>query len=204
MIREPIFKAIFAEQWKNLPPVMHKHYANRPFSQDVVTVKGVMKIEVSWLARLLSPLMRIAGALVPFAGENIPVTVHFRSEPNTNTYTLDRIFYFADKPPYHFHSRMLPVSDHAIIEFMKIGIGWHASYRYEGKKILIEHLGYKMKLLGKFILLPLEWLLGKGYAEEEALNDNTFRMYMDLRHPLFGKVYAYSGEFSVTEMSLDE
>jgi hypothetical protein len=204
MTPEPIFKSIFAEEWKNLPPVMHKHYANRPFSHDVVTATGTMKVEIFWLARLFSPFMRIAGVLVPYAGKNIPVTVRFRSEPNTNTYTLDRVFHFSGKAPYHFCSRMLPLEDNTIIELMKTVVGWHASYRYDGKKILLEHRGYKIKLFGKLISLPLEWLLGKGYAEEEALNDDTFRMYMDLRHPLFGKVYAYSGEFSITEMLLDE
>lgn len=204
MSSEPIFKSIFAEQWKNLPPVMYKHYANRPYTRDLVTVKGTMKVELSLLARLLSPLLRITGALVPIAGKNIPVTVHFRSEPDTNRYVLDRIFHFPGKPPYRFHSCMMPLGGSEIIELMSMGIGWHASYRYEGGKILIEHHGYKIKLFRKLIRLPLEFLLGKGYAEEEALSEDRFKMYMDLRHPLFGKIYIYSGEFAVMEILLDE
>lgn len=179
---------------------MHKHYANRPHSKDVVTVEGVMKVEVPIFAKLLTPLFRLAGALVPYAGENVPVTVHFRSEPDSAAYCFDRIFHFPGKQPYHFRSRMVPVGGNEVVEFMPIGIGWNASYHYDGHKVLIEHRGYKAKLFGKLVRLPLELLMGRGYAEEEAIGDDRFRMYMDIRHPLFGKVYAYSGEFIVKEV----
>ncbi|MGL9725607.1 MAG: DUF4166 domain-containing protein [Wolbachia sp.] len=56
-----------------------------------------------------------------------------------------------------------------------------------------------MKLFGCLIKLPLELFLDKGYAEEEALSDNNFRIHMDIKHPIFGKVYSYTGEFSVSE-----
>ncbi len=199
----PIFQSIFGQQWPLLPSVMHKHYANRPYCNDVVTVEGIMKVELSLFARLLSPLLRIAGALVPCAGENIPVTVHFRSEPDSNIYVFDRIFCFPGKAPYHFRSRMQPVGGSEIVEFMRIGIGWQVRYGYDGQKVVMAHRGYVMKLFGKLIRLPLELLLGRGYAEEEALSDKSFRMYMDIRHPLFGKIYSYSGEFALTEMVLD-
>lgn len=199
----PTFQPIFGEQWAHLPPVMHKHYANRPYCRDVVTVEGVMKVEVSPFARLLAPILRITGALVPYEGENIPVTVHFRSEPNSNIYVFDRIFHFPGKPPYNFRSRMQPVGGNEIVEFMRIGIGWRASYRWDGSKIVMAHRGYVVRLFGKLQRLPLELLLGSGNAWEEAIDDNHFRMYMDIRHKLWGKVYAYSGEFTVTEMALD-
>lgn len=200
---DPIFRAIFGNQWDSLPPVMHKHYANRPHSNDVVTVEGVMKVGLSVFARFLSPILRLSGTLVPYAGENIPITVHFRSELESSSYCFDRIFHFPDKKPYYFRSRMVPVGGNEVVEFMPIGIGWHARYRYDGNKILIEHCGYKMEWFGKMIRLPLEWFLGKGHAEEVAIGDNNFRMVMDIRHPLLGKIYAYSGEFTVMDMALD-
>lgn len=196
----PIFQSIFGEQWQSLPPVMHKHYANRPYTSDMVIVEGLMKIEISTFAKILTPFFRLAGALVPYEGNNIPVTVHFRSERDSNAYCFERIFHFSNKKPYHFRSKMLPIGGNQVVEFMPIGIGWHASYSWNGSKILIEHCGYKIKLFGKLIHLPLEWLLGKGYAEEEAIDDNNFRMYMDIRHPLFGKIYSYNGEFRIKDM----
>ncbi len=202
MNHDPIFKAIFGEQWEHLPPVIHKHYANRPFSSDIVTVQGSMDVYISRFIRLLSPLLYITGALVPYAGKNIPVTVHFLSDQKTNHYIFDRIFHFPGKPPYHFRSRMIPASHGEIIEYMPIGIGWNAHYRFDGQKVLLEHRGYTLKWFSKHIRIPLEWFLGKGYAEEEALSDNQFRMVMSIRHPLIGKVYEYKGLFSITSMEL--
>jgi len=200
----PIFKSVFGHQWQSLPSVMHKHYANRPYSNDVVTVEGKMQVEVSRFARLLSPLLRLAGALVPYAGKDIPVTVRFCSESDSNVFCFDRIFYFHGRAPYHFRSRMVPVKGGEVIEFMRIGIGWKARYRYDGRKVILEHRGYVVKFLGILLRLPLELLMGSGYAEEEAMSDDRFRMYMDIRHFLFGKVYAYMGVFTVTGMAVNE
>jgi len=201
--KQPIFQPIFAPQWEKLPAVLQMHYANRPYCSDRVTVEGIMKVEVSLLARLLSPLMRITGALAPYVGDNIPVIVHFESEPDSNAFCLNRIFHFPTRKPYHFHSRMIPAGGNELIEWMSSGIGWHASYAFEGDKVRMRHLGYKIRLFGNIFSLPLEIFLGKGYAEEEAISENSFRMYMDIRHRWFGKVYAYSGEFTISEVKLD-
>ena len=204
MQNQPIFMSVFGKQWKSLPAVMHKHYANRGYSSDRVTVDGKMKIEVSLFAKVISPFMRLTGALAPYAGENVPVTVHFDSEQNSNAFCFNRIFHYPNKPPYHFRSRMIPAGGNEVIEYMPAGIGWHAAYSFDGQKIVMKHLGYKIKAFGRMLSLPLEMVLGRGYAEEEAMSDDSFRMYMDIRHPLFGKVYAYSGEFKITEVTLHE
>jgi len=200
---EPIFKSVFGGAWDTMPPVLHQHYANRPFSHDVVTVEGVMKVELSLYAKLLSPFLRLAGALVPYTGDNIPTTVHFRSEPDSDVFCFDRIFRFPGKKPYPFRSRMTPIAGNEVVEVMALGLGWRAAYRYDGKKVVLEHRGYVVRLLGHYIRVPIEWFLGSGYAEEEAIDSRRFRMYMDIRHRLFGRVYAYSGEFSIAEVRLD-
>jgi hypothetical protein len=169
-----------------------------------VTVDGIMKVEVSLFANLISPFMRLTGALAPYTADNVPVTVHFDSECDSNAFCFNRIFYYPNQQPYHFRSRMIPTGGNEVIEYMPAGIGWHAAYSFDGQKILMKHLGYKIKAFGRIFSLPLEFVLGRGYAEEEALSDDSFRMYMDIRHPLFGKVYAYSGEFKITEVTLHE
>ncbi len=199
----PIFQSVFAGQWPLLPPVMRKHYANRPYSKDVVTVEGIMSVKMSRVLRIFSPLMRIIGMLPPYAGENIPVTVHFFSERDSIVFGFDRIFRFPGKPPYHFRSRMEPVGENRIIEWMRIGIGWRAGYHWDGNKVTMTHEGYVARLFNTRIHLPLEWLFGRGNAWEEPLSEDRFRMHMDLRHPLLGVLYAYSGEFSITEMRLE-
>jgi len=156
-----------------------------------------MDVEFGWLVGLLSPFLRIFGALVPHQGHNIPVTVHFRSEPDSAAYCLDRKFNFKNEKPYVFYSKMIQVKGDVIIELMKYGIGWKHRFYFDGEKVILEHRGYVWKIFGIIIPIPLGLLLGKGYAEEKSLSDNRFRMKMNITHPLFGKMYEYRGVFEV-------
>lgn len=198
---KPIFQSIFGEAWNDLPPVMHHHYANRPFSHDVVTVEGIMEVSASPLACALSPLLRLTGALVPYEGKNIPVTVRFRSELHSDAFCFDREFRFPGKAPYHFRSRMMPIDGNEVIEYMGLGIGWRAAYSYTSGKVRLTHKGYVWRIFGQPLSIPLELVLGKGYAEEEALTDHSFRMMMKIRHPWFGKTYSYAGTFQIVEVN---
>ena len=202
--KPPIFQSIFGAQWEKLPSVFRQHYANRPFCSDEVTVNGLMGIELSLFAKLLAPFMRITGILSPFEGKDVPVTVHFASEQNSNAVCFKRIFHYPDRKPYHFSSRVVPVVDQEVIEWMASGIGWHACYEFNGHKVIIKHRGYKIRLFGKVYALPLELLLGRGYAEEEVVDENCFRMHMKIKHKLFGTFYAYSGEFKISKVQMHE
>lgn len=195
----PIFHTIFGESWEALPPVLKKHYANRPRSLDKVTFAGFLNIHISLIARLLSPLLHLTKTLVPYAAKNVPVTVHFQSELNTSNYAFNRTFHIPTKKPYNFCSYIVPQQGNQIIEYMPIGIGWRANYLYDGKKVRLEHCGYVLKLFGKIISLPITWLVGKGYAEEEAIDEFCFRMAMEIKHPLFGTIYGYNGAFKIID-----
>jgi len=199
-VGEPIFKPVFGQNWEKLPPALQKHYANRPFTNDIVTVEGKLDITFSKPIQFLSPLLKLTGVLVPYQGKDIPVTVHFQSEENSNAFRFNRIFHFPNKPPHHFRSRMIPIKNGEVIEFMRGGVGWRMRYAYEEGKVKLLHKGYALRVFGMIIHLPFEIFLGRGYAEEEATGDNSFRMYMEMRHKLFGRLYSYSGEFALKEM----
>jgi hypothetical protein len=203
MHRQPIFKTIFGEQWDRLPAIMQTHYANRGYTSDEVTVTGQMNIELSRFAKLLSPFMRVTGVLAPYSGRNIPVTVHFQSEKHSNAYRLKRIFHYPGKSPYYFQSRMLPKRGNEVIEYMHAGLGWHAAYSFDGQRVRLVHRGYVLKCFGRFLRLPLEFLLGKAYAEEWATSADSFNMQLEMRHPYFGQIYTYSGQFTLTSVHLD-
>jgi hypothetical protein len=200
---QPIFSSIFGKAWEKLPAVFLKHYANRPFSDDVVVVEGTMAVEMSWLASLFAPLLRLSGALVPIAGRDIPVTVTFRSEADSQAFCFDREFRFPGREPYHFRSTMVPMGGDEVIEWMPIGLGWRAAFSWADEQVHLTHRGYAVRLFGRVFPLPLDFLLGRGEAYEEAIDDSTFRMAMTIRHAWFGKVYGYSGTFRIREMRLD-
>ena len=191
------FKPVFGDQWKHLPDVMQKHYANRAYTNDTVTMTGTMDVEISKFAKIISPVLRVFGALVPYEGSNIPVTVTARSHVNTAQYIMDREFQFSDQRRYNFVSKLERVEKNEMIEFMRFGVGWRSAFVWEDEKVKLKHRGYAWRVLGWTIPIPGTILLGKGYAEEEPISDDCFQMLMHITHPWWGKVYEYRGTFKI-------
>ena len=193
---EQIFKSVFGAAWEQLPSVFYKRYANRPYSNDIATVEGKMDIHYSKIMAFLVPFFKLFHVLVPYKGSNIPVMVDFRSEIDSDSVWLDRKFYFPGKQPYEFNSRMHVIKENDVVERMSFGIGWRTHYFYDGKKVVMKHKSYVWSLFGLNIPIPFEIFLGKGHAEEEVIDDNSYRVTMTISHPLFGTMYSYSGNFT--------
>ncbi len=191
----PIFQSVFGADWDKLPIVLRAHYANRPYSNDVVSVTGKMRIEATGVFRLLMPVFKIFKILVPYCGEDIPVRVDYRSDMQSRKFSYYRVFDIGGKS-YQFQSYMLPQENNVVIEIMRFGLGWRMKYVYSDGKINMQFVGYIWKCFGVLVPLPFALLMGKVYLEEEAVTEDIFRMNMVMTHSLFGK-YIYAGEFKL-------
>ena len=194
---EPIFKSIFGDTWDALPPALQKHYANRPYCEDVTVAAGKLDVMSKQPFSLLAPLLKILGQIPARNETNVPVTVQFKSDLETKSFWFVRRFHFKDERPYIFHSRMLQIKDNEVIEVMRFGFSWKLSYSWDGEKVLLQHRGYALNLFGHFIPIPLTMIMGEGYAEEIAIDDDTFEMVTHITHPWFGKIYQYKGRFKI-------
>ena len=192
--KEPIFKPIFEESWDSLPPVMHKHYANRPYSDDLSTVEGTLDVMCKWY---LKPFFWLFGSVPPYNETDIPITVHFTSQPDSRALCFDRIFYFKNRKPFYFRSRMTQIHGNEVLERMNYGICWHSYYSWNGEKVTLRHKGYSWRIGRITIPLPITWLIGRSDADEWSIDDCTFDMCTTIIHPLLGKVYGYKGRFKV-------
>ena len=195
----PTFKNIFGSCWETLPPVIKKHYANRPYGQDITIVEGVLDVSCKGPLKFLGPMMRLLGQIPVRNENNVPVTVKFQSDTNSKAFHFNRIFYFRNSPAYEFRSKMVQIRNNEVIEIMKFGIGWRMLYLWDGQKVILQHKGYGLSLLGHIIPLPLGIFMGKGYAEEIPVDDDTFDMMTSITHPLWGRIYEYKGRFKITK-----
>jgi len=206
--RLPTFAPVFGDQWAAMPPALKLHYANRPFSRDRVTVEGVLTVRMGALMRALAPVFGVLGMLTPRDGKDIPCTVHFISEPDTNAFVFERWFDFPARRRFCFRSRLVPKQGHEVVEYMRCGVGWRCTYHFEDGRVQLRHKGYLLRLLGLDIPLPWlgEILLGRGHAWEEACGERSFRMAMGTSGGLFGAAmaYGYTGEFTVTRQEMDD
>jgi len=204
MNHAPIFKPIFGQQWAELPEVMHKHYANRPYSDDVISVEGRLDLMCAGPIKWFAPLFWLLGTVPPQNEKNVRVTVDFESSPLDNSFTFNRVFYFKDRKPYRFQSTMMPTKDNELVEIMKFGIGWKTAYVWQDNKVTLLHKGYVLKYGSYFIPLPISWLLGSGNATEFAIDENSFEMSVDITQPWLGKIYQYTGRFNVINIKQSE
>lgn len=196
---QPLFQPVFADAWTHLPPVLQTHYAIRPDSDDRVVVEGTLTVERHWFGRLISPLFRLCGTMVPYEGKGIPVTVEFYSGRGSDLFHFDRTFHFPGRKPYRFHSRMERTGGAELVEWMGMGLGWKLHYEWDGKRLWLKHRGYALKLGNIRIPLRVSALIGRGEAWEEAIDDTHFAMWTSLTHPLFGRIIGYSGTFRIVK-----
>lgn len=201
MSTEPIFKAIFDESWESLPTVFRKHYANRISSDDRVVVEGSLDLLCRAHMKVLSPLLWLMGGAPPSNGKNVRVTVQFTSSKEGAGFNFDRIFNFENRKPHYFRSKMLQVKGNEVVEIMRFGICWRMHYLWQDNKVILRHKGYAWHLFNCFIPLPISWLVGRSDAEEVAVSDDEFDMSARITHPLFGRVYEYSGRFKVVKVA---
>lgn len=193
----PLFASVLGNDWRSLPKVLKQRYRNRPYSNDRVTVIGMMTIADSLWMKLLRPFLTMSGALIQKSGKEIPVEVTFISVPESSKYYFERIFKF--KKSLSFKSYMSHIKDNIMVEYMKFNVGWRFKVSVDDQKVTMSHYGYVFRFFTILVPLPLELLLGKCHAQEYALSDTTFGLHMSLNHFLFGEIYLYKGEFKVDE-----
>lgn len=198
----PVFEEIFGDAWPTMPGVFRLHYANRKRSKDCVRVTGSMNIWQSPLLRPAAVLFRATGTLVPVTQNDIETEVVFRTQRDSVCFWYDRAFKLEDGSLYRFVSRLQPMGGNEVIEWTGAFIGWHSTFAYDGKRVRLEHIGYRLRFCRWHLRLPLTWLFGKPSAWEEAIDDECFRMEMTIKHPILGQLYRYSGRFMVKEVDL--
>ncbi len=197
--QEPFFKPIFGGDWDILPPVFKKHYNVRPFSEDTLLTTGTLDVMCRGIFKWFRPIFRFLRGVPPGNEKDVPVQVRFYCSGQVPAFYFDRHFDFKSQPPYRFLSGMKVLPGGDLVEVMGFGLGWRLQYAWEGDRVRLKHRGYMLSLFGHFIPLPLTWLMGEGYGEEWAIDDNHFGMKAILTHPLWGLLYEYTGTFKMTD-----
>jgi hypothetical protein len=198
MSQKSVFQIVLGDEWDGLGPIIQRHYFLQPKSSDYICVSGEMtEISHSWFAKLLIPFGILFGAIVPFQGKDIPVDVHYSSNPNNLNIYWDRVFKFS-RGNFHFKSHMQPVKKNEVIEFVRFGVGIRLAVTVENGALVFRDLGYLWRLFDYDIPIPGKWLMGKVYVEERPIDEQYFSMKMTLTHPVLGELFKYTGRFELS------
>ncbi|MGB0843928.1 MAG: DUF4166 domain-containing protein [Alphaproteobacteria bacterium] len=198
----PIFYTVFGQSsWDDLPKVLQDHYRVRANSSDLIEMTGTLDIEVSAFAKLMS---KTSGALVPRGGKEIPVVVKIYADKGVDALVFDRTFEFPNNEKHRFVSRMYRLGGNQLVEVVKFGLGWRHTINWTGEKIVLAHKGYCLRVFGKFLPMPLAWLMGVANAEEIAVSGDSFAMWTKVGTKYLGKRFAYKGTLKITRVVQQE
>jgi len=78
------------------------------------------------------------------------------------------------------------------------------SVTVENSALVFPGRRYVWRVLGLNIPLPGRILLGEAYVEERPIDNQPFSMKLELKHPLFGMMFNYSGRFSIASTMIEE
>ena len=200
-ISTSFYESICEHQKESVAQVFKKRYHNHYFSSDKTIMHGKLDINFTRAFRILLPLCKLAGTLVPYEGVAVPTEVSLSSAANSRIITMLREFKFKSHKTCFFKSKLLHYKKDIFLELTAGKIAWQFKFKYHNDKLIMQHMGYSLYIFNRCIPLPLlSWLIGKPYAEEIAIDDSSFAMLLILQHPLFGKIFTYKGKFTIMDV----
>ena len=189
-----MFRTILAKQWDLLSPAIQQHYGIK--EGETIKMQGELAVKHGKWIKMLMPLVRLTGALVPVEGDNFLVTVE--NQRIGDTFYWRRQFK-KDGKIYRFNSKMKS-NGNEIIEWVRFGVGIRMGLQEKNGALIYQDKGYVFKL-GKWLLpIPIGLLMGKSYIEEFTSQNSPhdFQMTFEIHHPWFGFGFSYKGYFNMT------
>lgn len=185
-----LMQIALGDDWDKLPPALQAHYR---FGSTVDS--GRLDIEYPRPMQAVLTLLRPLGALVNRGGRQIDTVVR-KSVVQDRQYWRRTITY-ADGKVIHFNSFWVSAKDpRQLIEFVNPLLGLQMAPYVVGDQLHYRGIRFVLKVGSVLVPIP-EWLaLGHTTIIETAINDTHFAMDFRLTHPLFGRLFRYSGEFN--------
>jgi len=188
-----MFRKILSDEWELLDPVLQQHYGIA--DGETIRMQGELAVKHGKYIKLLMPLIRLTGALVPVEGDKFVVTVENKRIGDTLFWHRE---FQKDNKVYRFDSKMQQYGDH-IVEFVGLGVGIRMGLKVIDGGLVYEDKGYVIKIGSRLMPVPLNLLMGKSVIEEYRSGDKPgeFNMRFVVNHPWFGFSFSYMGHLTL-------
>lgn len=185
-----LMQGALGAQFELLPAALQAHY-----KAGAAEEHGFMDIEYPrWMQPFLT-LLRLVGALINRAGQQVPTQVE--KSDNGLQQSWRRSIRYPDGKVVYFNSTLVAGEGNRLIEYVNPILGLEMAVRVEAGKLYYEGVRFVVKLGRMLVPIP-EWLLlGHTTIAEEAVDATHFAMDFRLTHPLFGPIFRYAGTFEV-------
>lgn len=184
-----VLQRTLGQAWDTLPIALKNHYQGADNYDE-----GALNIDYPGYLHPFFSLLHRFGALVNRRGRDVPTRVEKVMRGDMQYWA--RTIRFPDGKVVLFNSRWVHEVDNRLIEFVNPFLGLRMAVWVKSGKLYYESCNYVLQLGALRLPIP-EWLmLGKACIVENALDDRSFAMVFYLQHPLLGKIFSYSGQFS--------
>jgi hypothetical protein len=194
-----LFKKIMGDDWKKLHPDIQKRFEKNPIPGSPLKYEGALE-ELScsfWgkvLARITRPL--VGGALIPYTAYNFPVNIQVYSRQNCPYIFKHRIYKIPGRKPVEFTSYMKESSKGDVLEYVGAGLGMKLLVFEKDSNLHFKSDGYFWDIGICRIPIPDIFSPGATYLMHINEGENRFRIRIDIKHKLFGKMFVQAGVFN--------
>ena len=191
-----LFRTQLGEGWTKLSNNIRSRFDHDPPSGTIVRYRGVMThVECSTIGKLLGWLVQHTGALMPHEGTNVPVSIEVWTEAGSAAVFKRREYFFKERRPFTFRSKMQLDSSGNLAEYVGGGFGMYLRVHVFEGNLHFEDKGYFVDVLG--IRIPIPGLLSPGRVllKHEEIGKDEFAITIEITHPWFGLLYFQQGRF---------
>jgi hypothetical protein len=154
---------------------------------------GTLDISYPKLMQPYLNLLRLLGALINRRGSGVPTTVSKRMEGDIQYW--ERTISFPDGKSVLFKSCWEYAGGNEFIEYVNSFLGLRMAVHVDAQQLHYTGRHYVLRLCSFHLPIPECLVLGHTTIVERAVGDNAFAMDFRLRHPWFGELFRYAGEF---------
>jgi len=193
-IKKPIIQIALGDQWEKLPEALKNHY--REDSKGENYAEGWLDIDYPWFMQWPLTFLGLFGVLVNRRGKKLSTKVKKKMDHGKQYW--HREITLPNNKIKAFKSQLMSNGGNEVIEYTNAFLGMKMVPFVENDMLRYESKGYVLKL-GRIKLPISEWLaLGHASIIEQQVDPDdkhTFKMDFRLKHPLFGEIFSYKGQF---------
>lgn len=191
-----LFRAKLGAEWSRLAAHIQARFDHDPAPGETIRYEGVMtEVRCSPLGKLLAWLAWPTGALMPYEGTNVPVSIEVWTEQGHPDVFKRRVYHLPGRKPFVFRSRMRMEPDGEIIEYVGGGFGMCLQIYAQDGDLHFRDEGYFFQLGWLRIKLPMFLCPGRTSLCHADCGAEEFDVRIEIKHAWYGAMYVQHGHF---------
>ena len=197
-----LFRHQVGAAWLSVPENVRLRFDHDPIPGTVVRYTGVMStVRCSLIGKILGWLVQRTGALMHLEGTNVPVDIDVWKDSHDHSVRKRRVYHFQDRKPFVFESRMELDANGELAEHVGGGFGMYVRVAAASEGLRFTDAGYFLQIASYRLTLP-DWLgPGRVFLCHADVGPHEFRILIEIRHPVFGRLFWQEGVFQHTASS---